>query len=143
MAGETVAHRFQSPEALMDFAAEFSASVGPGSVIALCGPLGAGKTHFTKGFARGLGCEETVSSPTFSLVQEYHGGRLPIFHFDLYRAKSAAEALDLGWDDYTDQGGVCIVEWADLFPQIFPENTLWMQLDALGETERQLSWRIS
>ena len=89
-------------------------------MIALIGPMGAGKTHFAKGFARGLGYQGEVTSPTFSIVQEYHGGRLPLFHFDLYRMKSAAEVLALGWDDYLDQAAVVLVEWADLFPEIWP-----------------------
>jgi tRNA threonylcarbamoyladenosine biosynthesis protein TsaE len=92
------------------------------TMFALIGPMGAGKTHFAKGFARGLGYTGEVTSPTFSVVQEYHGGRLPLFHFDLYRMKSAAEVLALGWDDYLDQNAVLLVEWADLFREIWPKD---------------------
>jgi tRNA threonylcarbamoyladenosine biosynthesis protein TsaE len=129
---------FHSPEALMEHAAEIAAELGPGDVIALVGDLGAGKTHFSKGLVRGLGCAEPVSSPTFSLVQEYKGGRLPVFHFDLYRLKHGQELLELGWDDYLEGGGVCLVEWADLFPQFFPQETLWLKLTVTGGHSRSL-----
>ena len=103
---------------------------GVGSVIALCGGLGAGKTHLTKGIAAGLGADpEVVSSPTFSLVQEYRGGRLPVYHFDFYRMESAEEVLAIGWDEYVEAGGVCVVEWADLFPALLPEGTQWWRLE--------------
>ena len=109
-------------------------AAGPGSVIALCGGLGAGKTHLTKGIVSGLGAAgERVSSPTFSLVQEYPGGRCPVFHFDFYRMETAAEVLAIGWDEYLEAGGVCIVEWADLFPELLPEQTGWWRLDLFGQ----------
>ncbi len=97
--------------------------------IALLGEMGAGKTHWAKGFARVLGYGGEVTSPTFALVQEYHGGRMPIFHFDLYRLKQAEEVLQLGWDDYCDQAGIMLVEWADLFPQLLPESRYVVQID--------------
>jgi tRNA threonylcarbamoyladenosine biosynthesis protein TsaE len=92
-------------------------------MIALLGSMGTGKTHFAKGFARGVGFAGEVTSPTFSIVQEYHGGRWPIFHFDLYRIKDAEELWALGWDDYGDQNGILLVEWADRFPELWLENT--------------------
>jgi len=92
-------------------------------LLALIGPMGAGKTHFSKGFARGLGFAGEVSSPTFALVHEYRGGRLPIFHFDFHRLSSASEVLMIGWDDYLDQQGILLVEWADLFPELWPEKS--------------------
>ena len=92
-------------------------------LLALIGQMGAGKTHFAKGFARGLGFAGEVSSPTFALVHEYRGGRLPIFHFDLHRLSSASEVLMIGWDDYLDQQGILLVEWADLFPELWPEKS--------------------
>ena len=108
-----------------------------GGVIALCGGLGAGKTHLTKGILAGLGGEaEAVSSPTFPLVQEYPGGRLPVFHFDFYRMKSAEEVLAVGWDEYLEAGGVCVVEWADLFPQLLPEDTQWWRLELSADGMR-------
>jgi tRNA threonylcarbamoyladenosine biosynthesis protein TsaE len=97
----------------------------PGEVWALVGDLGAGKTHFVQGAAAGLGSPATVTSPTFSLMHEYPGGRLPLFHCDLYRLRSADEVLDLGWDEYLEAGGLLIVEWADRFPTLLPPGTRW------------------
>lgn len=85
----------------------------PGTVIAFTGDLGAGKTAFTRGLARGLGITERVTSPTFTIVNEYQGGRLPLFHFDMYRLESAEELFDIGWEDYLRRGGVCAVEWSE------------------------------
>ena len=87
--------------------------LGPGAVIAFTGDLGAGKTAFTRGLARGLGIVERVTSPTFTIVNEYEGGRLPLFHFDLYRLGSSDELFDVGWEDYLSRGGVCAVEWSE------------------------------
>jgi len=99
-----------------------------GGVIALVGDLGSGKTTMTQGIVRSLGYRSEVTSPTFSLVQEYRGGRLDVFHFDFYRVESDHELLDLGWDDYLDQRGLVIVEWPALFPHLLPEGTTWIQL---------------
>lgn len=85
----------------------------PGSLVAFTGDLGAGKTAFTRGMARGLGINARVTSPTFTIVNEYEGGRLPLFHFDLYRLSSSEELFDIGWDDYLCRGGVCAVEWSE------------------------------
>ena len=85
----------------------------PGTVIAYRGDLGAGKTAFTRGLARGLGVTGRVTSPTFTIVNEYEGGRLPLFHFDMYRLESSDELFDIGWEDYLSRGGVCAVEWSE------------------------------
>ena len=85
----------------------------PGTVIAYRGDLGAGKTAFTRGLARGLGVQDAVTSPTYTIVNEYLGGRMPLFHFDMYRLGSEDELFDIGWDDYLDRGGVCAVEWSE------------------------------
>ena len=85
----------------------------PGSGIAYRGDLGAGKTAFTRGLARGLGVTERVTSPTYTIVNEYLGGRMPLFHFDMYRLGSEDELFDIGWDDYLERGGVCAVEWSE------------------------------
>lgn len=103
-----------------------AATVRAGTVIALVGNLGAGKTHWTKGFAAALGSLEDVTSPTFGLVHEYPGGRLPIFHLDFYRLESEAELIALGWDEYLDQDGVIIAEWGDKFPEVLPPDTIWL-----------------
>jgi tRNA threonylcarbamoyladenosine biosynthesis protein TsaE len=96
--------------------------------VALCGQLGAGKTHFSKGIVAGLGASEAVTSPTFSLVNEYRSGRLRVFHFDFYRLEEASELVAIGWDDYLEEDGVVIVEWADKFPELLPEETIWLDL---------------
>ena len=87
--------------------------LGPGAVVAFTGDLGAGKTAFVRGMARGLGIPDRVTSPTFTIVNEYEGGRLPLFHFDLYRLGSSDELFDIGWEDYLARGGVCAVEWSE------------------------------
>ncbi len=90
-----------------------AAALTPGTVIAFTGDLGAGKTAFTRGLARGLGVTDRITSPTFTIVNEYEGGRLPLFHFDMYRLGSSDELFDIGWEDYLRRGGVCAVEWSE------------------------------
>jgi tRNA threonylcarbamoyladenosine biosynthesis protein TsaE len=94
-----------------------------GDVIALVGGLGAGKTHITKGLVEGLGSNDEVTSPTFTLVHEYRGGRLPVFHFDFYRVEESRELLAIGWDEMLDERGIMVVEWADRFPELLPAGT--------------------
>ena len=113
--------------------ASIAAGLAAGSVLALVGGLGAGKTRMVKGLARGAGFGGEVTSPTFSLVHEYRGGRLPVFHFDLYRLKDAAELLSIGWDEILDEPGIVIVEWADLFPELLPRGTRWLDFEVLPE----------
>ena len=122
------------------FGRELAASVRPGSVVALVGDLGAGKTHVTKGLVAGLGYAGEVTSPTFTLVHEFTGPTMtwPVFHFDFYRLRSAGEALGLGWDDYLEAGGVCVVEWADLFPELLPPETVWWRLVVLAGGGRRV-----
>ena len=102
-----------SPEETEDIGARLAETLKPGAVVAFTGDLGAGKTAFTRGLARGLGVQERVTSPTFTIVNEYLGGRLPLFHFDMYRLGSADELYDIGWEDYLARGGVCAVEWSE------------------------------
>lgn len=129
--------RIVRDEAEMEaFGESLAADLAAGNVLALVGGLGAGKTRMTKGLARGAGYEGEVTSPTFSLVHEYRGGRLPVFHFDLYRLKSADELLAIGWDEFLDEPGLVIVEWADLFPELLPPHTRWLQLRVLPEGGR-------
>ncbi len=108
----------------------------PGDVWALAGDLGAGKTCFVQGAAAGLGSTAAVTSPTFNLLHEYTGGRLPLFHFDFYRLRHAGEALDLGLDEILGSGGLTIIEWADKFPGLLPAATIWLHFTAQGETVR-------
>ncbi len=128
----------KSIEDTLGFGASLGREAVGGTVIALCGGLGAGKTHLTKGIVAGCGGDpEGVSSPTFSLVQEYPGGRWPVFHFDFYRMASADEVLAMGWDEYLEAGGVCVVEWADLFPELLPEGSQWWRLELSADGERR------
>ena len=98
--------------------------LGPGAVVAFTGDLGAGKTAFTRGLARGLGIKERVTSPTFTVVNEYEGGRLPLFHFDMYRLGSSDELFDIGWEDYLSRGGVCAVEWSENVSDAMEEDAI-------------------
>ena len=107
----------------------------PGTVIAFEGDLGAGKTAFTRGLARGLGCKEPVTSPTYTIVNEYLGGRLPLFHFDMYRLRSAEDLWDIGWEDYLDRGGVCAVEWSENVRDAL-EDPLTVRIEKTGEQSR-------
>ena len=109
-----------------------AATLRRGDVLALCGDLGAGKTHFVKGLAAGLGTAASVTSPTFTLLHEYPGGRLPLYHFDFYRLDDADEALRIGLDEYLDGDGACVIEWAEKFPALLPPHTRW-----LGFTHRE------
>ena len=105
--------------------------IQPGAVIAYTGDLGAGKTAFTRGLARGLGCRGRVTSPTFAIENEYEGGRLPLFHFDMYRLVDADSLVDFGWEDYLDRGGVCAVEWSENVAGALPEDTVWVDIRRL------------
>jgi tRNA threonylcarbamoyladenosine biosynthesis protein TsaE len=102
-----------SPEETASLGARLAQVLRAGDVVAFTGDLGAGKTAFVSGMARGLGIEDRVTSPTFTIVNEYEGGRLPLFHFDMYRLGSADELFDVGWEDYLARGGVCAVEWTE------------------------------
>lgn len=100
-----------------------------GQIYCLTGDLGTGKTVLTKGFAKGLGVQEHVTSPTFTIVNEYHDGRLPFYHFDVYRLSSEEEMDDIGYEEYFFGDGVCLVEWAELFPDLIPQDACWLTLE--------------
>ena len=110
----------------------------PGTVLAYQGGLGMGKTAFTRGLARGLGCEGRVTSPTFTIVNEYEG-RIPLFHFDMYRLPDADALFDIGWEDYLGRGGVCAVEWSEQVEDALPEDTVWVRIRRSPEND---DWRI-
>ena len=110
--------------------------LGPGAVVAYTGDLGAGKTAFVRGLARGLGIPDRVTSPTFTIVNEYEGGRLPLFHFDLYRLGSSDELFDIGWEDYLSRGGVCAVEWSENVADALEEDAIRVDLRR-GESDGQ------
>jgi tRNA threonylcarbamoyladenosine biosynthesis protein TsaE len=117
-------------------------NLNPGAVIAFTGDLGAGKTAFTRGLARGLGISDRVTSPTFTIVNEYEGGRLPLFHFDMYRLGSSEELFDIGWEDYLDRNGVCAVEWSENVEDALDEETIRVDIRR-GERDDQRKITIS
>jgi len=127
-----------TPEAMHAHGGTFSTMATDGTVIGLVGNLGTGKTHWTKGFVAGLGSHAVVTSPSFGLVHEYPGGRLPVFHFDFHRIESPEELLAIGWDDYLDREGIVIAEWADKFPELIPQSANWIRIEALSNGGRRL-----
>ena len=119
-------------------AAEIASLLKKGDVLALYGEMGAGKTAFTRGLARGLGYPEPVTSPTYTIVNEYLGGRLPLFHFDMYRLASSDDLWDIGWEDYLERGGVCAVEWSENVDDAM-ENALWVTIEKTGDETRRIT----
>jgi len=111
--------------------------ISPGDVLALTGDLGTGKTTLAKAIAEALGIQERITSPTFTIVAEHEGGRLPFYHFDVYRVHEEEELFEIGFDEYLDGEGVCVIEWADLVSDLLPGRTKWIRLEyASGEDER-------
>ena len=127
-----------SPEETEKIGAALANTLKPGMVIAYRGDLGAGKTAFTRGLARGLGYTDSVTSPTYTIVNEYLGGRLPLFHFDMYRLRSADDLWDIGWEDYLDRGGVCAVEWSENVADAM-EGAITVSIAKLGDTTRRIT----
>ena len=127
-----------SPEETEALGAALGRIIPAGTVLAYRGDLGAGKTAFTRGLARGLGCRETVTSPTYTIVNEYLGGRLPLFHFDMYRLTSADDLFDIGWEDYLDRGGVCAVEWSENVAEAMA-GAVTVAIEKLGENTRRIT----
>ena len=115
----------------------FANELKPGTVIAMYGGLGMGKTAFTRGLARGLGLDARVNSPTFTIVNEYLG-KVPLFHFDMYRLGSAEELFEIGWEDYLERGGICAVEWSENVEEAFPEDTVRVEFFRISDTERRI-----
>lgn len=117
---------------------ELGQSLSPGAVVACWGDLGLGKTALIRGLARGLGYPGRVTSPTFTIVNEYEGGRLPLFHFDLYRLEGEEDLFSIGWEDYLDRGGVCAVEWSERAPGALPQDAVRVTLSRRPEDD---GWR--
>ena len=127
-----------SPAETERLGAALAEKLCPGTVIAYRGDLGAGKTAFTRGLARGLGYAEPVTSPTYTIVNEYLGGRLPLFHFDMYRLHSADDLWDIGWEDYLERGGVCAVEWSENVAEAL-EGAITVSIEKLDDTTRRIT----
>ena len=132
---EFLSHSVTETEALGQ---RLGQALHPGDVVAYFGDLGAGKTAFTRGLARGLGCTGRVTSPTFTIVNE-HEGPIPLFHFDMYRLGSSDELFDIGWEDYLTRGGVCAVEWSEQVADALPEDAVTVTLARHPEHD---DWRI-
>lgn len=127
-----------SAEETIGFGTCLAAALQRGDVLALSGELGAGKTALVKGIARGLGIAQDVTSPTFTLIHEYAGGRLPLFHIDLYRLSSIGQAVAIGIEDYFDGAGVTVIEWPETIEQLLPEHTTRIRIESLGESTRRI-----
>ena len=127
-----------SPEETEAVGAALGRVLKPGTVLAYTGDLGAGKTAFTRGLAKGLGATDRVTSPTYTIVNEYLSGRLPLFHFDMYRLSSSDDLWDIGWEDYLERGGICAVEWSENVEAAL-EAPLWVRLTKLDENTRRIT----
>ncbi len=127
-----------SPEETEALGESLAKHLPAGTVLAYRGDLGAGKTAFTRGLARGLGCRDLVTSPTYTIVNEYLGGRLPLFHFDMYRLQSSDDLWDIGWEDYLDRGGVCAVEWSENVEDAMA-GAIAVTIEKLGDTTRRIT----
>ena len=127
-----------APEETEKLGQAIGAKLSPGTVLAYRGDLGAGKTAFTRGLAKGLGIWESVTSPTYTIVNESVSGRIPLFHFDMYRLKSAEDLWEIGWEDYLQRGGVCAVEWSENVWEAL-ENPLVVTIEHLGGNARRIT----
>ena len=132
---EFITHSPEETEALGEKLAKI---LIPGTILAYRGDLGAGKTAFTRGLARGLDCREQVTSPTYTIVNEYLGGKLPLFHFDMYRLRCADDLFDIGWDDYLERGGICAVEWSENVWEAM-EDPITVTIEKIGDNSRRIT----
>ena len=132
---EYISHSVAETE---DLGARLAAVLAPGAVVAYTGGLGMGKTAFTRGLARGLGCRGRVTSPTFTIVNEYDGPT-PLFHFDMYRLPDADALFDIGWEDYLDRGGVCAVEWSENVEDAFDGSEITVRIERLDDVSRTIT----
>ncbi len=120
---------------------QFAKELSTGSILALKGELGSGKTQFTKGLVAGLGSSVPVTSPTFTIIHEYPGGRLPVYHFDFFRLEGQESVAPLGLDDYFFGDGISVIEWADRFPEFIPEQARWILFEIRSENARMISFK--
>ena len=118
---------------------QLASGLRPGDTVILEGELGAGKSELARGIARGLGVMETVTSPSFTILNVYESGRCPLYHFDWYRLESAEELYELGMDEYLGGDGIAVVEWAERCPEAIPENALRITLETTGEEKRKIT----
>ncbi len=130
-----------SPAETEEFARNFARQVEARSVLALKGDLGSGKTQFVKGLVAGLGSHAVVASPTFTIIHEYLGGRLPVYHFDFFRLEDRQSADRLGLDEYFFGEGVSVIEWADRFPELLPDQARWIDFEIKSENVRAITPR--
>jgi len=128
-----------NPAETEEIGRRFANNVDMGSVLALEGDLGSGKTQFTKGLVVGLGSSTPVTSPTFTIIHEYPGGRLPVYHFDFFRLEDQESVARLGLDDYLFGDGISVIEWADRFPKFIPEQARWILFEIKSENKRAIS----
>ena len=119
----------RSPEETFAVGKSLGEKAFPGQVLTMTGDLGVGKTVFTQGLAEGLGIEEPINSPTFTIVQEYHEGRLPLYHFDVYRIADVSEMDEIGYEEYFFSDGVCLIEWGTLIEELLPDNTITITIE--------------
>jgi len=134
-------HRVSNhPEETQSIGSEFARIATAGTVVSLTGDLGAGKTEFVKGLALGLGTDGPVTSPTFTILHEYRGGRLPLFHMDFYRLREEWELDEIGFDEYLKSGGVCAIEWGDKFPGRLPPDSIRIFFSIEAGERRELVW---
>jgi tRNA threonylcarbamoyladenosine biosynthesis protein TsaE len=132
----------RQPSETIAFARDLASRLRPGTIIALNGDLGSGKTQFVKGLASGIGFGGEVTSPTFTLIHEYVGGRLPIYHFDFYRLENEDEALRLGLEEYLQGNGICVIEWAGKFRGLLPPDARWFDLSIGADDTRLIDQRL-
>src|SRR3954463_10855370 len=130
-----------SPSETEAFGRRLAEDIGVGSVLALQGELGSGKTLFTRGFVAGMGSKAAVASPTFTIVHEYRDGRLPVYHFDFFRVENRESIERVGIDDYLFGDGVSVIEWADRFPELIPQHARWIVFEIKSQTQREVILR--
>jgi tRNA threonylcarbamoyladenosine biosynthesis protein TsaE len=132
-----ICRRAASEKETAAIAVKLAGILRPGDVVCLTGDLGAGKTTFTKSLGRALGVEEDITSPTFSLIQEYRG-RTPVYHFDVYRLSKPSEFLDIGAEEYFNSEGICVIEWAEMVRQYLPNELIWVEINWVDADQRDI-----